>query len=257
MAKPTIADLEKWWDVVFMSTNGKKPTVRLTKLVKSKWPKLYDMAMKRQQEGIWVQAVVTSLLDQSGVEVVDTEGDCDCVECVACERHDRPHDVDVLAKLVGHEVPMQVGVVGGARLHDDDVVDKKYGSVDTKTANERDTKRVRHKIRQTPPGGITLLVTTVVVSPGDDWWYESSDGRCVVLWRNDSGLIYYGVGGCVNAAEELCRMLGCKDIYTRFVKPRHSQNPKHEKCLQFQPDTADGLAAAVRKDTKKWTDDPR
>ena len=252
-----LADIERWWDAFFMDVKGKKPTVRLTELVKSKWPKLYDIAMKRQQAGIWGQAAVTGLLDQSGVEVVDTEGDCDCVECAACERREvHPHDVDVLVKLGEHEVPMQVGVVVGARLHDDDVVDKKYGAVDMKTANKRDTERVRHKIRQTPPGGITLLATTAVVSPGDDWWYEGVDGRCVVLWRNDPCLIYHGAGGRVDAAEELCNTLGCTHIYTRSVKPRRSRNPEHEKYLPFHPRTADGLADAVCNDTKKWIDNP-
>ena len=257
MKELQLADIERHWDALFMDVKGKKPTVRLTELVKSKWPKLYSMAMRRQQAGIWEQVAVTGLLDQSGIEVINTEWDCDCVECSACERReDRPHDVDVLVKLGEHEVPMQVGVIGGTRLHDDDVVDKKYGAVDMKTANKRDTERVRHKIRQTPLGGITLLTTTNVVSPGDDWWYEGVDGRCVVLWRNDPCLIYYGAEGCVDAAKELCNTLGCKHICTRSVKPRRSRNPEHKKYLLFRPRTADGLADAVRKDAKKWTSNP-
>lgn len=73
MNKLTLVDLDKWWDNVFMAIKGKKPPVRLSKLVKSKWPKL-----KRRTEGMYVQTIVTGLLDQSGVKVVDVECDCNC-----------------------------------------------------------------------------------------------------------------------------------------------------------------------------------
>ena len=212
--------------------------------------------MKEKPAGFKWQATVTALLDQSGVEVVDVERDCDCPECAGRKPEDRPHDVDALVKLGEHEVPIQVGMFHGALVHDYDDVVSELGGVDTESVNKRDTKRVRHKIRQTPPGGITLLATTVMVSPGDDWWYEGVDGRCVVLWQKGSCSIYHGAGGRVDAAEELCNTLGCKHVDPQAVKPRRSRSPEHNKYLPFHPRTADGLAAAVRKDAKKWTNNP-
>ena len=250
------ADIERGWDMFFTDIKGKNPTVRLTDLVKSKWPKLYAMLESRQRVGDYVQAAVTGLLDQSGVVVVDAERDCDCPECAGRKPEDGPHDVDVLVKLGGYEVPIQVGMFHGALVHYYDKVTGKYGGVDTNTVNKMDTELVRKKIRQTPPGGITLLSTTAMVSPGDDWWYEGVDGRCVVLWWKDSCSIYYGVGGRVNAAKELCSTLGHKHVDLQAVKPRHSQNPEHGKHLPFHPRTADGLGTAVVADTKKWTANP-
>ena len=251
------ADIERAWDAFFMNITGKKPTVRLTDLVKSKWPKLYQMLVKRQRAGVYMQIAVTGLLDQIGVEVVGAERDCDCAECASCERReDRPHDVDVLVKLGEHEVPMQVGMFDGALVHDYEDVVGEYGGVDTKSVNERDTERIRKKIRQTPPGGITLLATTAMVSPGDDWWYEGVDGRCVVLWQKGSCSIYRGAGGRTGAAKELCSTLGYKRVDPQAVEPRRSQNPEHKKHLPFHPKTADSLAATVSEDAKKWTGNP-
>ena len=254
MGQITPEGVEAWWDKFFMRITGKKPTRRLGELVKSKWPKLYEKMYAKW--GFTLQAGVTGLLDQSGVDVVGEEYDCDCAECAGRKPEDGPHDVDVLVRLGGHEVPVQVGVVYGARVHDDDVVDER-GAVDVKTANERDTKLIRKKIRQTSPGGITLLATTSMVSPSDDdWWYEGVDGRCVVLWKNDSYSIYYGAGGRVEDAKELCKTFGCRPPYIQSVKARRSPNPKHEGHLDFSPKTADGLADAVRNDVERWTADP-
>ena len=255
MQESQLDDIEKIWNVLFMNIKGEKPTCRLTELVKSRWPKLHEMVMKRQRQGFYVQVAMTGLLEQSGVEIVGVESGCDCAECIACERRqDRPHDVDVLVKIKGREVPIQVSIFYGTRAHDPDRVRSELGGVNTELVNEWDTKLVRKKIRQTPPGGITLLATNDIVSPGDDWWYDGVDGRCVVLLKIGSCSIYHGIGGYVDAARELCSTLGYKHVVSQTVKPRRSRNPEHEKRLQFHPKTADGLAAAVRNDVKKWTD---
>ena len=253
MGQITPEKVEAWWDEFFMSITGKKPTRQLAELVESKWPKLYGKMYAKP--GFTWQAGVTGLLDQSGVDVVDVERDCDCAECAGRKPEDSPHDVDVLVKLGEHEVPIQVGIVHGARIHDM-MWWTRYGAVGTKTANERDTKRIHKKIRQTPPGGITLLATTIMVSPSDDWWYEGMDRKCVALWANDSCSIYYGAESRVEVTKELCKTLGYGYVYLQSVQPRRSPNPKHEKRLGFSPKTANGLANAVRDHVKRWTADP-
>ena len=263
-----------------MSIKGKKPTVRLIKLLKSKWPKLHKMAIGRNVNGIWVQAAVTALLDQSGVKVVGVEDDCDCAEYAAREGDERHrHDVDVLVEIGERKIPIQIGVYRGELTHNPGNVVHKYGAVDDKSVNKKDTEHIRKKIRQTPPGGITLIHTNIRVSPSDDWWYNGINGKCVVLWRTDwyseyhgmdmpthssdysamkraPCLVYHGMEGPTDAAEELCNVLGCRQVDLQAVKPRRSQNTEHEKHLPFYPKTADGLADAVRKDTKKWTVNP-
>ena len=263
-----------------MSIKGKKPTVRLIKLLKSKWPKLHKMAIGRNVNGIWVQAAVTALLDQNGVKVVDVECDCDCAEYAAREGDERHrHDVDVLVEIGERKVPIQIGVYRGELMHNPGNVVHKYGAVDDKSVNKIDAEHIRKKIRQTPPGGITLIHTNIRVSPSDDWWYNGINGKCVVLWRTDwyseyhgmgmpahssdysamkrtPCLVYHGTGGPTDAAEELCSVLGCEQVGLQAVKPRRSQNTEHEKHLPFYPKTADGLAATVRKNTKKWTVNP-
>ena len=166
-----------------------------------------------------------------------------------------PHDVDVLVKLGKHEVPIQVGMFNGAFLHDNDDVTDECVFVDTRSVNERDTKWIRDKIQQTPPGGIMLLAVTPTLWPNDDWWYDDMDKKCVVLWQKDLCSIYHGMKGPIDAAKKLCNTLG-HIPHIQSVKPRRSQNPKHKTHLQFCPGTAAGLADAVRKDAKKWTDNP-
>ena len=252
----TTEGIESIWETLFTGIMDKKPTVRLTKLVESKWPKLY-----RRMYGTWglvQQAAVTGLLDQSGVEVIDVEHDCGCAECIPCTKHEnRPHDVDVLVKMAGHEVPIQVSAVDGALLHDrSKVVDEEYGAVNTELVNQFDTERTRYKIRKTPPGGITLLTTNSLVAPTDDWWYDGVDGKCIVLWRKDSCRIYHGSGCRLDAAKELCSTLGYEHAPPQNVNPRRSQSPKHGDGLPFCPRTANCLKAAVRGDAKIWTDNP-
>ncbi len=292
MNKPTMKEVEEEWNRIFMLVRGEKPTVRLTCLVKSKWPKLHKKMCISW--GFAWQAIVTGLLDQSEVDVIGAERDCDCIECIGKDQNDRPHDVDALVKLRGYEVPIQIGMFEGALIHDSDVVDKEYGAVDTKCIHKRDTELIRRKIRQTPPDGITLIYTNIVVSPGggfgafsydagspdDDWWYEGVRDRCIILWRKQSDKvyhvvnedsadrrlvlarsgtcsIYYGVGGCVDAAKELCGVLGYERIIPQVIKPRHSPKiPKDTPPMPFCPRTVAGLKEAVSAEPKKWTGSP-
>ena len=258
MTITTPKDIDKGWNKFFFNITGKKSKVKITKLMKSKWPELYSQVTKRHQTGINVQAAVTGLLDQCGVKVVDVECDCVCAECVA-ERAiggNPPHDVDVLVELECHNVPIQIGQVQGELLHNYDNVVSKHGGVDTKSVNGADTELIRKKIRQTPPGGITLLVTNVIISPSEDWWYNGINKKCLVLWQNGSCSIYHGIGGCVDAAKKLCGALGDRHARTYAIKPRHSPNLQHKKHLPFHPETAEGLTDTIRKDIKKWTGNP-
>ena len=265
-----VKEIEAEWIRIFELVRGKKPTVRLTDLVKSKWPKLYSKLCNSW--GFAWQAIVTGLLDQSGVKVIDAETVCGCIECTGFkDTNDRPHDVDALVKLRGYEVPIQIGMFDGAFRHDADLIcgnDGKpaqrkpiggasylSGSLDRHSMNERDTKRIWHKIRETPPGGITLLGTRPsVIEPGDDWWYCGVDEKCVVLWGVESYSIYYGDKGRLDAAKELCRVLGRKPTYVKSVKSRRSQNPKHAHT-PFSG-TSDELREAVQNNAEKWTADP-
>lgn len=294
MDKSEHEHIEEWWNNFFMSIRGEKPTVQLLPLLKSKWPNLYNMVIGQRRVGKWVQAAVTALLDQSGVKVVDAEVGCDCMECVGRRPEDRPHDVDMRVILEERRIPIQFFMFEGALMHDSDVVDKKYGAVDTKSVHSKDTELIRHKIRKTPPGGITLIYTTIVVAPDDDlgawsydmgapdddWWYEGVEDRCIILWRKKSDKvyhvvnedsadrrfvlarsgtcsIYHGVGGHVDAAKELCGMLGHERIVPQVIKPRHSPKiPKNTPPMPFCPRTVAGLKAAVSADPKKWTGNP-
>ena len=193
-----------------------------------------------------MQTIVTGLLDQSGVDV-----ECDYNGTVYESRKDSQHDI--LVKLGKHEVPIQVGMFDGEFLHND--ITDEYGTVDTRSVNERDTEWMRDKIQQTPPGGIMLLAVTATIWPSDDWWYDDMSKKCVVLWQKDSCSIYHGMKGPIDAAKKLCNTLG-HIPHIQSVKPRRSQNPKHKTHLQFYPRTADGLADTVRNDAKKWTDNP-
>ncbi len=263
-----VKEIEAEWIRIFEFVRGEKPTVRLTDLVKSKWPKLHKKMCISW--GFARQAIITGLLDQSGVDVIGAERDCDCIECIGKDQNNRPHDIDALVKLGEYNVPIQIGVFDGSFHHDDDIIvgsdgepaPRKYingvsyrgGGVDKILMAERDSERIRHKIRETPPGGITLLVIpSIMVWESDDWWYDGVDKKCIVLCGMKPCSVYYGGGGRLDAAKELCSVLGCKDTHVKSVKARHSKNPKHETHLPFCPRTASGLTEAVQHDTEKWT----
>ena len=240
-----------------MDIKGKQPAVGLLKLVKSKWPKLHEMVATRRRVGIWAQATVTGLLDQSGIEVVAVERGCDCVECAAPEgRKGRRHDVDALVKLGAHEVPIQIAVFDGELVYNHHNAVGKYGAVRTEYVTEIDAGFMRNKIRQTPPGGIALIHTNDRVAPCDAWWYAGIEGVCVVLWQKGLCRIYHGAGAPVGAARQLCGKLGYKHVYLQAVGPRRSPNPEHERLLSFCPRTARGLAATISQDVKRWTGNP-
>lgn len=255
--EPTLDDIDVWWREMFSWIKGVEPQVKLTELAKSKWPKLYRLMVARRRAGVYVQALVTGLLDAGGIEIVEAERE---------KRAGSALDVDILVRVGGHPVPIQVALFYGEAVYGFDEVVHRFsgepgkngGYVDTKAVNVANTSMVRKKIRQTPSGGITLFfsdrrMTHNLLSPSDDWWYEGMGEKCVVLYENRTGWIYHA-GGPVDAAKRLCRELGCGRVHTRSVKPRLSHN--HPTHLQFSPKTAAGLEAAVHENPKEWTNNP-
>ncbi len=108
-------------------------------------------------------------------------------------------------------------------------------------------------------GSIIWTITRIgtrpsMMEPGDDWWYCGVDERCVVLLGVEQCSIYYGGKGRLDAAKELCSILGCKPTYVKSVKSRHSQKPNHAHT-PFSG-TSDELREAVQNNTEKWTADP-
>lgn len=200
--EPTVTDVDVVWCAWFKYVRGVESQVKLTDLAKAKWPKLYTQIL-RNRGGPNAQALVTGLLDADGIEIVDVE----------CEKQeDGQYDVDILVKSSnGSPVPIQVMLFHGNRVYDS-----------CKSVQDDDTNTINKKIRQTPPGGITLFfndrrATYCLLTINDDWC-RGMDGKCVVLYENKSGEIY-DAGGPVDTAKRICRALGSTYTNVQTVKP--------------------------------------
>ena len=259
---------------------GRQPEKSLLDSVKQ-WPEL-EKNLAGKSFGFRWQAMVTSLLDVRGIKVIGAECEsptghkcgCSCPECTGntclcgCTlcAGTGGYDVDVKVRIGRLDVPMQVGSFEGALNHDADIIhpisSTPYGttggSVDTNTASERDTRRIREKLRQTPPGGIALMIDPVAGGmkwePNVDWWYGGMKDKCLVLLdiNNKTSEIYHSAPEpLVDAARQVCRALGSGEPTITRIQSW----PGPGECPPFCPDTVEGLKTAIQRDPDKWAAD--
>ena len=272
--------IERVWYDWHKSVVGRQPEKSLLDSVKQ-WPEL-EQNLAGKSFGFRWQAMVTALLDVRGVNVIGVECEnptghkCGC-SCLGCTGNtclcgctlcagNGGYDVDVKVRIGSLDVPMQVGSFEGALNHDADVIhpisSTPYGttggSVDTDTVSERDTKRIREKLRQTPPGGIALMIDPVAGGmkwePNVDWWYGGVKDKCLVLLdiSNKTSTIYHSAPGpLVDAAIQVCRALGSGEPTITRIQSW----PGSGECPPFCPDTVEGLKTAIQQDPDKWAAD--
>ena len=275
--------VERVWTDWHRSVVGTPPSESLLDSIRQRpeWSEL-ETQLTRKLFGYRWQAMVTVLLDVRGINVVGVECEsptghkcgCGCPGCAGntclcgCDicAGSGGYDIDVKVRMGSLDVPMQVGTFEGALNRDADVVhpisSSPYGmtggSVDTDTVSERDTRRIREKLRQTPPGGMALVIAPMSGGmdrePNVDWWYGGVKDKCLVLLdvSNRKSEIYHSAPEpLVDAAIRVCRALGSDEPTITSIQSW----PGPGECPPFCPDTVEGLKAAIRRDPDKWAAD--
>ena len=197
--------------------------------------------------------------------LLGSERDSCLCGCDNCSGHGW-HDVDVKVNVCGLDVPIQIGSFEGSMNHDKDVFQTTSstpygmtgGFLDTRTARERDTERIRKKLRQTPPDGIALIIDFTQygmdVEPNVGWWYGGVRDKCMVLLdvKNKKSRIYHSAPKqLVDAAKQVCSALGSDEQTIHHIQAR----PGPGKCPPFCPDTIEGLVNAMKRDPVIWVAD--